>query len=195
MSDSVTMGRHDRLVMATGAYRALTARLVAPWALQGQHPHGDVLEIGAGAGAMAHHLLRTTPDLHLVATDVDPDMCAAASRVLGAFAPRVTVQQADANDLPFADGSFDFVLSFLMLHHTGDWQRTVREAMRVLRPGGRFVGFDLVAGAPLHHPKRFHTLMRRGELEALLQAEPTAARASVRPGLAGALVRFVATRA
>ncbi|MDE3087149.1 MAG: class I SAM-dependent methyltransferase, partial [Acidobacteriota bacterium] len=148
-----------------------------------------------GAGAMAHHLVGATPDLRLVVTDVDPEMCAAAAQALEAFASRVTVQEADANSLPFADGSFDFVLSFLMLHHTGDWRRTVREAMRVLRSGGRFVGFDIVAGAPLHHPKRFQTLLRRGELDALLASDPAVARARVRPGLAGAVVRFVATKA
>lgn len=194
MSDSVTMGGHERLLMGTRAYRLLTARLLAPWGLQGMHPRGDALEIGAGAGAMAHHLLTVAPGLRLVVTDVDPAMCAIAARTLARFGTRVTVDQADANDLPFGDDSFDFVVSCLMLHHTGDWRQTLREAVRVLRPGGRLIGFDVVAGGPLHHPERFHTLMKRGELAEFLPSLPVV-EARVRPGLAKTVVRFVATKA
>ena len=43
---------------------------------------------------------------------------------------------ADAEDLPFPDGSFDRVYSWGVLHHTPDTERAVREAIRVLAPGG-----------------------------------------------------------
>ena len=66
--------------MTTSVYRLFTARLIAPWALQGTRPHGDVLEIGGGVGAMAQRLLRTSPDLRIVETDFDPEMCSIASR-------------------------------------------------------------------------------------------------------------------
>ena len=194
MGDSVTMGGHERLVMATRAYRLLIARIVAPWALQGVRPDGEVLEIGGGVGAMAEHVVRSFPDVQMVETDFDPEMCAIASRNLRHFGSRVSVEQADANRLPFDDDKFDFVLSFLMLHHTGDWRQTLREAMRVLRPGGRLVGFDVVAGAPLHHPERFHTLMKRGELEEFLGTLRTAQDIRVRPGLAKTVVRFLASK-
>jgi ubiquinone/menaquinone biosynthesis C-methylase UbiE len=187
------MGGHDRLLMATSAYRLITARLVAPWALQGEHPRGQVLEIGGGVGAMAHHLLAANPDLEMVVTDLDIDMCQVASRNLDRFGSSVDVEQADANALPFPDDSFDFVLSFLMLHHTGDWQQTLREAIRVLRPGGRLLGFDIVAGAPLHHPERLSRLMRHGQLEGFLPALPVTD-IRVRIGLSKALVRFAATK-
>jgi len=193
MSDSVTMGRRDRRVMATRAYRLMTAWVIAPWALQGIRPRGEVLEIGAGAGATARHLLDVNPDLHVVVTDYDGEMCKVASKSLGGFGARVEVEQADANALPFAGDRFDLVLSFLMLHHTGDWQQTLREAIRVLRPGGRLVGFDVLAGAPLHHPKRFAALIRRGQLEEFL---PTLSVTDVRvrPGMARSLVRFAASK-
>ena len=45
---------------------------------------------------------------------------------------------ADAEALPFEDGSFDRVYSWGVLHHTPETQQAVREAMRVLRPGGTF---------------------------------------------------------
>jgi len=142
---------------------------------------------------MASHLLGSTPDLHMVVTDYDAQMCKIASKSLARFDARVEVEQADANSLPFQDGRFDFVLSCLMLHHTGDWQQTLREAIRVLRPGGRLVGFDILAGAPLHHPKRLATLVRRVQLEEFL---PTLAVTDVRVrlGLTKSLVRFAATK-
>jgi ubiquinone/menaquinone biosynthesis C-methylase UbiE len=192
MSDPVIMGGRERRLMATRAYRVM-ARLVAPWALQGTHPHGDVLEIGAGVGAMAHHLLSVTPDIRMIVTDVDADMCSIASRNLRRFGTTVIVQQADANDLPFGDGSLEYVLSFLMLHHTGDWRQTVQDAVRVLRPGGRFVGFDIEAGGPLHHPERFEVLIRRGELDRFLPTLPVTD-VRIRSGLARMVVRFVATK-
>jgi ubiquinone/menaquinone biosynthesis C-methylase UbiE len=187
------MGGHERLIMTTWVYRLFTARLIAPWALQGVRPYGEVLEVGGGVGAMAQHLLRSSPDLRIVETDVDPEMCSMAARSLRQFGPRASVEQADANHLSFDHGSFDFVLSFLMLHHTGDWRQTLREAMRVLRPGGRLVGFDVVAGAPLHHPDRFTTLIKRGELEEFMGMLP-AKDTRVRLGLAKTVVRFLATK-
>lgn len=47
------------------------------------------------------------------------------------------VRQADAESLPFEDGSFDRVYSWGVLHHTPDTARALREAMRVLAPGGQ----------------------------------------------------------
>jgi len=49
------------------------------------------------------------------------------------------VQQADAERLPFEDGSFDKVYSWGVLHHTPDPLRAVREAIRVLAPGGEII--------------------------------------------------------
>ena len=75
-------------------------------------------------------------------TDIDPAMVAMARRSL-ADRPHVTVSEADVTALPFADGSFDVVASYLMLHHVVEWQQALREAARVLRPGGTLIGYDL----------------------------------------------------
>ncbi|MFN2625940.1 MAG: class I SAM-dependent methyltransferase, partial [Mycobacteriales bacterium] len=48
------------------------------------------------------------------------------------------IRVADAESLPFAEGSFDLVWSWGVLHHTPDSDRALAEAARVLRPGGRY---------------------------------------------------------
>jgi ubiquinone/menaquinone biosynthesis C-methylase UbiE len=103
----------------------------------------DVLEIGSGGGEVTERLLRKRPEIKVTSTDLDPVMTEAATRRLR-DRPGATVLPADATDLPFADASFDSVVSCLMLHHVIDWETALREAARVLRPGGTFVGYDLV---------------------------------------------------
>ncbi len=117
--------------------------------LQGERLDGEVLEIGGGSGAMAAELLRKCPDVRLTLTDYDEVMVGTARTRLGEFGERVSVRQADATRLPFADASFDTVVSFIMLHHVIDGEAAVAEAGRVLRPGGRLIGYDLLASRPM----------------------------------------------
>src|SRR5438309_7431291 len=126
-------------------WRLFARRLVLPWALQGVRPHGRVLEIGAGSGAMAAELLAMFDDITMCVTDFDDAMVTAAAERLAPFGDRVECRQADATALPFADDSFDTVLSWIMLHHTVEWEDALREAARVLRPGGRLIAYDLLA--------------------------------------------------
>ncbi len=137
-------------------HRALARWVLLPWALQGLSPS----------------LLRKFPALRLVATDVDPKMVAVAQRSLAAFGPRATAERVDAAALPFVDGRVDVVLSFAMLHHVRDWAGATAEAIRVIRPGGYFVGYDLLHGAPLHRGHhdgaRSTGMMGPGQLQALL---------------------------
>ena len=165
------MSAVERLFCRSAAWGWFAGRLVLRWALQGRHLRGDVLELGAGGGAMAKETMRRFSAARLTLTDVDPAMLTVLSRRLGGVqgAPLVT---ADATRLPFADGSFDVVTSYLMLHHVMDWEAAVAEAGRVLRPGGLFLGYDLVEMRLtewLHWADRSpHRLMRRGQLEATL---------------------------
>jgi len=59
------------------------------------------------------------------------------------FGHRVSIEQADATQLRFGDASFDTVVSFIMLHHVIDWERAISEAVRVVRPDGVVLGYDL----------------------------------------------------
>jgi ubiquinone/menaquinone biosynthesis C-methylase UbiE len=157
-------------------WRWLARSVVLPWALQGEQLAGDVLEVGSGSGAMAAELLRRFPEARLTATDYDMSMVEVAQDQLRDFGERVDVQQADATQLPFPDESFDAVVSFIMLHHVIDWEMALAEAVRVLRPGGRLVGFDLLANRPtewVHQADRStHRMMRWDEVQREIQQHP-----------------------
>ena len=157
-------------------YRALAHWVVLPWALQGLRLSGLALEIGTGSGAMAAQLLRKFPQLRIVATDDDPEMVASAGRRLAPFGERASAERVDAAALPYPKDRFDVVLSFAMLHHVVDWERAVTEAVRVIRPGGRLVGYDLVHAPPVphaHHDERGSMrMMGPGQLEAELARLP-----------------------
>ncbi|WAJ47882.1 class I SAM-dependent methyltransferase [Mycobacterium sp. Aquia_216] len=155
----------------------------------------DILEIGSGSGAVAQRLLTTNPSLMLTAADVDPRMVSVAKKRLRWF-PNASVIQADATDLPFNDSSFDCVVSCLMLHHVVGWEQAVTEIARVLRPGGRFVGFDLTR-TPLttlvHKFERSrYRLIRPVEFSAACVHQNLSA--VVRPRLSGQLMSFAATK-
>ena len=139
------MSKVEAAFCRSGPWQAFTAKVVMPWVLSGQDLTGDVLEIGVGAGANTAVLAAAHPEATITATDIDPAMVAAARSRLSDFGGRITVQEADTTRLPFDDIRFDAVVSLLMLHHVLDWQRAVSEAARVLRPGGRLVGYDLTA--------------------------------------------------
>ncbi|HWV27425.1 MAG TPA: class I SAM-dependent methyltransferase, partial [Aeromicrobium sp.] len=92
----------------------------------------------------AAEVLRQHPEItRYLATDVDPAMIKAAGRQLAPFGDRAEARLVDAAGLPFDDATFDTVCSWLMLHHTIEWERVLTEAARVLKPGGRLVGYDL----------------------------------------------------
>lgn len=89
-----------------------------------------VFEIGCGAGHFARSVLDEAPGLDYVATDLSPAMVA-ATKALG-----IAAEVASADDLPFADDSFDGAVAAWMLYHVPDLDGTLREVRRVLRDGG-----------------------------------------------------------
>ncbi|MDX6373428.1 MAG: hypothetical protein QOD98_2416 [Nocardioidaceae bacterium] len=137
-----SMSAVERAFCRNPLWGGFARNAVLPWALQGVRPAGELLELGSGSGAMAAGTARAFPDLTLMVTDVDPAMVGAARQRLRGH-PQVTVAEADVTDLPFDDGRFDVVASYLMLHHVIEWRRALAEAFRVLKPGGIFVGYDL----------------------------------------------------
>lgn len=190
-----TMSLLEALLCRSAPWRRLSRRIL-PWSIQGFSLASEVLEIGGGNGAMAAELGRTNPQVRLTVTDLDPVMVRTARQRLGQL-PHVVVRQADATRLPYGDESFDVVTSFLMLHHVIDWESAVSEASRVLRPGGMFLGYDLVAshGASLVHlvDRSPHRLIERGTLEPVL-ARVGLQDVTVQYSLRGLVLRFAARK-
>ncbi|HJQ48106.1 MAG TPA: class I SAM-dependent methyltransferase [Amycolatopsis sp.] len=100
---------------------------------------GDVLEIGGGTGA---NIAAYGPDVRSVTiTEPDASMLRRLERHAKAAPRPVTVLQAPAEDLPFEDGTFDTVVSTLVLCGVSDQRRALNQIRRVLRRDGqlRFV--------------------------------------------------------
>ena len=152
-------------------WRVFARRRVLRWALQGHALSGQVLELGAGSGAMAEGAASTFPEARLTVTDLDPTMVRSARERLRPY-PNVEVIEADITRLAFEDGSFDIVTSNLMLHHVVDWPAALDEAKRVLRPGGLLLGYDLtrtLAAEAIHFVDRSpHRLIKADNLAAQL---------------------------
>src|SRR5258706_682295 len=94
-----------------------------------------VLEIGCGCGSEAECFARAGADY--TAVDLTGAAVSLTQRRFQLAGLRGNFTQGDAENLPFADGSFDLVYSHGVLHHTPDTARAIREVYRVLSPSGR----------------------------------------------------------
>jgi SAM-dependent methyltransferase len=122
----------------------------------------DVLEIGVGLGADHQRFAAAGARLHGV--DLTERAVAHTRARLATCGLQSALQVADAENLPYADASFDIVYSWGVLHHSPDTPKAIAEVRRVLRPGGEarimiyhthsFVGYmlwlryALLAGRP-----------------------------------------------
>ena len=103
-----------------------------------QRQPSAVLEIAAGTGVVTRELAkRLAPDVQITATDLNEPMLAQAST--RGTARAVEWRQADAMQLPFADGVFDLVVCQFGAMFFPDKPKAFSEVRRVLRPGGTFL--------------------------------------------------------
>jgi SAM-dependent methyltransferase len=123
---------------------------ILPALVSGIDLGGEMLEVGPGPGAATEWLRARVG--RLTAIEVEQ---AAAEKLAARFAgTNVEVVVGDAAAMEFADGSFDSVGTFTMLHHVPTLalqNRVLAEASRVLRPGGVLFGSDSLASNELHH--------------------------------------------
>ena len=112
------------------------SRAVAPIFLQWLAPPASArwLDVGCGAGVLAHTLLELSSPATVVGIDPEVSQIAQASR--GPAAGRAVFQVADACRLPFADASFDIAAAALVLNFIAERSQAMAEMRRVTRGGG-----------------------------------------------------------
>lgn len=106
-------------------------------------PYLSALEIGCGTGffllnLMLGGVIDSAPGAGHV-TDLSPGMVEVARRNAVSLGFEIDGRVADAERLPYPDATFDLVAGHAVLHHIPDVERALREVVRVLKPGGRFV--------------------------------------------------------
>lgn len=122
-----------------------------PTAVAELHSGDVVLDLGSGAGAdVLIAARRVSPGGRVIGLDMTPGMLELARKnAAEAGADNVEFVEGYLEDIPLPDGSVDVVLSNCVINLAADKGLVLREAARVLRPGGRFVVTDIVADADL----------------------------------------------
>lgn len=115
------------------------------------------LEIGAGTGYFSLHLLRAGIVGEATCTDISPGMLDTLRENATQLGLTVQIVACDAEDLPFADATFELVLGHAVLHHLPDLAQAFREFERVLVPGGTL----FFAGEPSRTGDRIASVPKR----------------------------------
>src|SRR5438067_1269268 len=101
-------------------------------------PMNKILEIACGTGRLTRHLISALPEGdRLTATDLNSDMIEIAKRTVKDN--RISWQVVDAQNLPFADNSFDMIICQFGVMFFPDKVTAFKEAYRVLKPEGLFI--------------------------------------------------------
>src|SRR5271169_3797750 len=147
---------------------------IVPDEVQRELPYDRALEMGCGTGFFLLNLIQAGVARCGSVTDLSPGMVKVATRNGQSLGLDIEGRVADAERIPYDDNTFDLVVGHAVLHHIPDVELSLREAVRVLKPGGRFV----FAGEP--------TTVGNGYARALSTATWRAVTKATRlPGLTG----------
>ncbi|OBB84515.1 class I SAM-dependent methyltransferase [Mycobacterium sp. 852002-30065_SCH5024008] len=112
---------------------------IVPDEAQRELPYDRALELGCGTGFFLLNLIQSGVARRGSVTDLSPGMVKVATRNGQSLGLDIDGRVADAEGIPYDDNTFDLVVGHAVLHHIPDVELALREVVRVLRPGGRFV--------------------------------------------------------
>ena len=130
------MDREDILEYQAGAFEMIPADF-----------SGKLLEVPVGTGVLSLPVWKTLPKADITCLDYSEKMMdAARARAEEMGIENVTFRQGDVGALPFADETFDALVSLNGFHAFPDKEAAYRETFRVLKPGGTFCGCFYIEG-------------------------------------------------
>jgi ubiquinone/menaquinone biosynthesis C-methylase UbiE len=135
-------GRYRRLTAIP--FRGVHTRVIGDVVAANLAPGSRILDVGTGPGTVPLHIARAAPRVTVDGIDLSEPMIAYATTAAleTGCADRVTFHTADAGRMPFADDSFDLIVSSMSQHHWSDVPAVIAEIRRVLRPGGQAWIYD-----------------------------------------------------
>jgi len=165
-----TQREHDRVRFERDPSKAFLSEAIVPWVLSAVPREARIVDIAGGSGWYASKIVRAAP-VTVVGIDISASMIEQRAED-----PMLTENiVGDMEALPFDDASFDAALFVGALHHVPDPLAALREAARVVKPGGRLlaaepcslrVGKAGVATVPGHaHEFRFSLPFLTGRME------------------------------
>jgi SAM-dependent methyltransferase len=125
-------------------------------------PRMDVLEIGVGHGT--HAQLIAPHCRSFTGIDLTEAARKAVSARFETFGIEGRIQQMDAEEMSFADGTFDYIWSWGVIHHSADTHRILKQMHRVLRPAGR-------ATVMVYHRNWWNHIVVAGLLKGVFQGQ------------------------
>ena len=140
------LNRVEKALMNNPLRASLQRRFEARRLLRmgGRMPGARALEMGCGRGVGVELILNEFGADRVDAFDLDPNMVKRAGERLVRYGDRVRLWVGDAAKVDGPDEAYDAVFDFGIVHHVPPWRTAVREAHRVLRPGGRLYAEEVL---------------------------------------------------
>ncbi len=140
--DMETAKRYNKEV---GGYMRLVSKSFVSVAREWGVTDGEVLDVGTGTGSLAIGFAKGVPGVHVVGLDLSDVILELArdNAQKSEVSLRVSFEEGDAEDIPFEDDRFDFVISSDTLHLVNNPTKMFSEIHRVLEPQGRFLISDI----------------------------------------------------